>query len=315
LGFEQAKWVWKNGELVPWDRATVHVSAHTLHYGSGVFEGIRCYETLLGPAIFRLESHLDRFYRSAGTYGIEIPYSREELAEAIRQVVLRNGFESCYVRPICYHGSGALAVQPRGCPVEVAIFAWPWESLLGSDKKADGARVTISPWTKFHASMMPTGAKACGQYLNSMLALQDAVRRGFDEAILLDMAGNLAEGSGENLFLVRGGTVLTNPSSDSILQGVTRDSVIEIAQDLGYPVELRPLQVAELLTADEAFFTGTAAEVAPIAEVDGVRIGLGRRGHVTERIQKVFFAATAGLEPKYRNWLHPVIKTDSRRLS
>jgi branched-chain amino acid aminotransferase len=304
-----------NGELIPWARATVHVSAHALHYGSGVFEGIRCYETPKGPAIFRMHAHFKRFFASATAYGIEIPYTKDELRGAVRRLVERNEFQSCYVRPICYYGSDTLAVQPLDCPVEVAIFAWPWAPLLGAKKQIEGVRVTISPWVKFHSSMMPTTAKACGQYLNSMLALREAVSRGFDEAILLDTDDHLAEGSGENIFIVRNGTVVTNSDIDSILMGVTRDSVIQIAQDLGYPVHIRPLRVDDLLSADEAFFTGTASEVTPIAVVDRQKIGSGSRGPITERIQKVFFATTSGEEPKYKNWLEPVVKTGPPRLS
>jgi branched-chain amino acid aminotransferase len=315
LAFDRSKWVWMNGELIPWDRATIHVSAHGLHYGSGVFEGMRCYETPAGPAVFRMRAHFKRFFASARTYGMALPYTKEQLADAVFRLVRRNGFRSCYVRPICYYGSDSLAVQPLKCPVEVAIFAWPWAPLLGVEKQTEGVRVTISPWVKFHSSMMPTTAKACGQYLNSMIALNEAVRHGFDEAILLDTDGNLAEGSGENIFIVRGGTVATNNDTDSILMGITRDSVIQIAQDLDYPVHIRTLRIEDLLSADEAFFTGTASEVTPIIEVDGRKIGTGVRGPVTERIQKAFFNATAGKEPKYKNWLELVVKTSSPRRS
>jgi branched-chain amino acid aminotransferase len=304
-----------NGEVIPWDRATIHVSAHALHYGSGVFEGMRCYDTAAGPAVFRMRAHFKRFYASAATYGMAIPYTKDQLSGAVTRLVRRSEFRSCYVRPICYYGSHSLAVQPLDCPVEVAIFAWPWAPLLGAEKQAAGARVTISPWVKFHSSMMPTTAKACGQYLNSMIALREAVGRGFDEAILLNTEGNLAEGSGENIFIVRDGTVMTNNDADSILMGITRESVIRIAEDLGYPVHIRPLRVEDLFSADEAFFTGTASEVTPIIEVDGKKIGSGIRGPATGRIQKVFFDTTAGKEAKYKNWLEPVVKTRSLRLS
>jgi len=306
MSFEQSKWVWKNGELVRWSDATVHVSAHALHYGSGVFEGLRCYETLNGPAVFRLDAHLERLYASAGVYGIDIPYAREELAQATCDVISSNGFASCYVRPICFYGSDSLGLHPRNCPVEVAIFAWPWAPYLGAEGLGSGVRVTVSPWRKFHSQMMPTIAKACGQYLNSILAVRDAVARGFDEALLLDADGCVAEGSGENLFIVHENKLLTNDEQHSILMGVTRAAVIEIARDLGYAVETRALQLDEVLTADEAFFTGTAAEVTPIREVDKTMIGNGVRGPVTESIQQTFFGATQGREGRYRHWLHLV---------
>ena len=306
MAFEESKWVWMDGDLIPWLNATTHVSAHALHYGSGIFEGIRCYETAHGPALFRLDAHLERLYRSAEVYGIEIPFSQEQLAAGIRDVVRRNGFGSCYVRPICYYGSGSLGVHPRGCPVEVVVLAWPWAAYLGQEGLEQGVRVTVSPWRKFHARMMPTTAKACGQYLNSILAVRDAVERGYAEALLLDADGRLAEGSGENLFIVRGRRLVTNDERHSILLGITRDAVIRIARDLGYTVEVGELFLEDLLSADEAFFTGTAAEVTPISEVDGQPIGRGSRGPVTEEIQRIFFAATEGRHPAYQDWLHPI---------
>ena len=306
MSFEQTKWVWMNGELVPWANATVHVSAHALHYGSGVFEGVRCYETVDGPAVFRLDAHLERLEASAAVYGLEMTYSRDELEEAVCSVISRNEFASCYVRPICFYGSNSLGLLPRNCPTEVVIFAWPWAAYLGTEELEYGVRVTVSPWRKFQSQMMPTTAKACGQYLNSILAVRDAVARGYDEGLLLDADGYVAEGSGENLFIVREGKLFTNDESHSILMGITREAVIEIARHLGYAVEIRGLQLEELLTADEAFFTGTATEVAPIREVDGTVIGKGVRGPVTERIQQTFFAATQGRDRRYQHWLHLV---------
>jgi branched-chain amino acid aminotransferase len=306
MSFDQSKWVWRNGEIIRWEDATTHVSAHALHYGSGVFEGIRCYATDAGPAIFRLDAHLDRFYASAGVYGLEIPYDRLELTEAIEELVRVHEFESCYLRPLCYFGSSSLSVHPAKCPVEVVILAWPWAPYLGAVGLEEGVRVTVSPWKKFHSEMMPTTAKACGQYLNSILAVRDAFKRGFDEALLLNSEGHLAEGSGENLFIVRHRELITNDERDSILMGITRDAVIRIASDLGYPVVTRAMTLEELVGADEAFFTGTAAEVTPIREVDGVTINGGRRGPVTEQIQRVFFSAVAGREERYDEWLHLV---------
>ena len=306
MSFDQTKWVWRNGDIIPWREANTHVSAHALHYGSGVFEGMRCYETVDGPAVFRLDAHLDRLYNSARVYGIEIPYQRIRLVEAICEVVERNEFRSCYVRPLCYYGSSTLGVHPAKCPVEVVILTWPWAAYLGAESLEKGVRVTVSPWLKFHSQMMPTTAKACGQYLNSILAVRDAVSRGFDEALLLDTDGHIAEGSGENLFIVSDGRLVTNDERHSILLGITREVVMQIARDLGYRVETGALRLDDLLNADEAFFTGTAAEITPIREVDGVPINGGQRGPVTRQIQEVFFAATSGSDLRYRHWLHPV---------
>ena len=306
MSFEQSKWVWRNGEIIRWEDATTHVSAHALHYGSGVFEGMRCYATGDGPAIFRLDAHLDRLYASAAVYGMEIPYTRFELIEAIEEVIRRNEFASCYVRPLCYFGSSSLSVHPGKCPVEVVILAWPWAPYLGAVGLEKGVRVTVSPWKKFHSEMMPTTAKACGQYLNSILAVRDAVQRGYDEALLLNHEGHLAEGSGENLFVVSNGELVTNDERESILMGITRDAVIQIARDLGYGVVTRAMTLEDLLGADEAFFTGTAAEVTPIREVDGGLISSGNVGPITQSIQRLFFSAVVGRVPRYKDWLHVV---------
>jgi branched-chain amino acid aminotransferase len=306
MSFENSKWVWMNGQVIPWANATTHVSAHALHYGSGVFEGMRCYETDEGPAVFRLDAHLDRLYASARAYAIEIPYSQKELTEGVCEIIRRNGFTSCYLRPICYLGSGSLSLHPNGCPVEVVVLAWPWATYLGAEGLSNGVSITVSPWRKFQSHMMPTTAKACGQYLNSILAVRDAIGRGFAEALMLDADGHLAEGSGENLFIVRDGKLLTNDERHSILMGITRDAVLKIAEDLGYPVQIETLSLEDMLAADEAFFTGTAAEVTPIREVDGKVIGNGSRGPITKAIQQVFFDATSGRDPRYKEWLRIV---------
>ncbi len=306
MSFENVNWIWKNGEIIPWADATVHVSAHGLHYGSGVFEGIRCYETESGPAVFRLREHLERFAASAAAYDFEIPYSMDQLADATCDLIERNGFSSCYIRPITFRGSGTLGLHPGKCPLETVIMAWPWASYLGAEGLEHGVRITVSPWRKFHSSMMPTTAKACGQYLNSILAVQDAFSRGYDEGLLLDMHGSLAEGSGENLFVIRDGKIVTNKADDSILMGITRDAAIEIARELGFSVEARSLDLDDLLSADEAFFTGTAAEITPIREVDGKVVGEGKRGPVTKQIQDTFFDAVAGRDARFKKWLHMV---------
>jgi branched-chain amino acid aminotransferase len=306
MAFDTTKLIWMNGKFLPWQEATFHVSAHALHYGSGVFEGMRCYETVNGPAIFRLDEHLARLYASAAVYGIEIPVSLEELAQATRELITLNGFSGCYIRHIAFYGSESLALHPGKCPVQVAILAWPWGHYLGAEAAKSGVRITVSPWLKFHSQMMPTRAKACGQYLNSILAVRDAVARGYDEALLLDSHGHIAEGSGENLFLVSDGRILTNNEDDSILLGITRDSVIQIARDLGYSVETHTLHLEDLLTADEAFFTGTAVEVVPVREVDGKPIGSGVVGRITTKIQSAFVDAVAGCDLRYEHWLTPV---------
>ncbi len=295
-----------NGELLPWSQATTHVSSHALHYGSGVFEGIRCYATDDGPAIFRLEDHLERFFASAEIHGIEIPFSFDDLTDAMAQVIQENDFNACYVRPIAFFGSGSLSLHPRNCAVEVVILAWPWADYLGADGQKQGVSVTVSPWRKFESRMMPTTAKACGQYVNSVLAIRDAISRGFAEAILLDADGNIAEGSGENLFIVSDGELLTNDAIHSILPGITREAVLRIASDLGYTIKVKPLTLIDLVSADEAFFTGTAVEVTPIREVDGTPIGRNTPGPVTAEIQRAFFAVTAGRDERYNHWLYPI---------
>jgi branched-chain amino acid aminotransferase len=303
MSFGNAAWIWKNGSLVPWAEATFHVSAHGLHYGSGVFEGIRCYETENGPAVFRLGEHLERFFASADVYSFKIAYTLGELTTAVSDLIVANELTSCYIRPICFMGSGTLGVHPGKCPVEVAIMAWPWGPYLGNEGLERGIRVTVSPWRKFHSSVMPTTAKACGQYLNSILAVQDAFARGYDEALLLDKDGSLAEGSGENLFVVKDGVINTNKADDSILMGITRDAAIEIAKAEGYTVETRSLELSDLTEADEAFFTGTAAEITPIREVDGQAVGSGSRGPVTAVIQSKFFDGVNGRDDRFAKWL------------
>lgn len=306
MSLSESKWVWMDGNIVPWSSATVHISTHALHYGTGVFEGIRCYETASGPALFRLDAHLERFYASAAVYGLLIPFSKSQLADAICDVVRQNGFRSCYIRPICFYGSDGLSLVPDKCPVRVSILAWPWEPLHGQRSLKFGVRVAVSRWRKFHWRMLPTTAKACGQYLNSVLAIREAVHNGYDEALLLEAEGFVCEGSGENVFVVKDRTLVTNDAQHSILLGVTRDSVITIARDLGLKVETRALHLRNIYAADEAFFTGTAAEVTPIRSVDDKAIGAGARGPVTKVIQRTFFGIVKGCLPAYRAWLHPV---------
>lgn len=303
MSFSDVKKIWMNGKIMDWQDAKIHVMSHVIHYGTGVFEGIRCYNTVRGSAIFRLDAHLRRMCDSAHVYMMEMPYSREEITSAIFELIQANGFKDCYIRPIVYYGYDTLGVHPKKCPIEMAIAVWPWGAYLGEGGLEKGIRVTISPWTKYHSSMLPTVAKACGQYLNSYLSVREAQNKGFQEAVLLDREGDISEGSGENVFVVRGGRIYTNDPSSSILLGITRGAVIQIAKDLGYDVTIRKLSRGELFISDEIFFTGTAAEVTPVVEVDNRRVGSGMRGPVTKAIQDRFFEIVQGKRAEYDDWL------------
>ena len=282
--------IWQNGEFVDWDDATIHVLTHGLHYGTGIFEGARAYDTDNGTAVFRWEDHLDRFFASGKPYELEIPYSREELTEATLELLRQQDHDSAYIRPIAYFGYGSLGVSPDDCPVDVAVATWPWGAYLGEEAIEHGIEVMVSSWRKHASSQIPTNAKTTGLYVNSLLAGEEARRNGYAEAIVLNKEGKVAEGPGENLFLVRDGELYTPALSQSILDGITRDSVITLARELGYTVhDQATISRGELNTADELFFTGSAAEVTPIRKVDNVEIGNGDRGPVTEEIQSAFF--------------------------
>ena len=295
--------IWMNGELVPWHEAKVHVLSHALHYGSGVFEGIRAYETSRGPAVWHLEAHLDRMYDSASIYFMEIPYSKDQLVQATKDVIRANDLPACYIRPIAFRGYGEIGVNPLANPVDVSIAVWPWGAYLGEDALEQGVRVKVSSWKRHDQNSLPSSAKATGGYLVSILAKIDSLKSGYDEAVLLNHEGHVGEGSGENIFVVRGGELVTPPTSDGCLAGVTRNSVMTMARDLGYTVTERSLVRTDLYLADEVFFTGTAAEVTPIREVDDRVVGEGRRGPVTKSLQDAFFAATKGDDPRYVGWL------------
>lgn len=297
----ESQFVWKNGTILPWKDATVHISSHGLHYGTGVFEGIRCYPTNRGPAVFRMGAHLDRLFASAQVYGMALRYTRQDLARGILDVIRANQFSDCYVRPVAFYGSRSLSLNPSQCPVEVAILAWPWQPYLANERGTIHA--TFSRWRKFSPAAMPATAKACGQYLNSVLATQEASTGGFDEAILLNEDGTIAEGAGENLFVVRDGQLVTNDATSSVLLGITRDSVLKAARRLELPIQVRELTVDDLLTADEAFFTGTATEIAPIAAVDREPIGTGAPGPITLLVQRTYADIVHGKEPYYSDWL------------
>jgi len=298
-------WIWYDGTLVPWREANTHVLTHSLHYGLSVFEGLRAYKTVDGTSIFRLRDHTDRLFNSARIFLMDIPYSRDEIAEAHREVVRQNRLETCYIRPIAFYGSEKMGVSPRGAAVHVAIAAWPWGAYLGEDGLQKGIRVKTSSFARHHINVSMVRSKTSGHYVNSILANMEATRDGYDEALLLDTSGFVAEGAGENLFLVRNGR-LVEPQLVSGLTGITRASVMELAKDLGIEVLSQPLTRDDVYLADEAFFTGTAAEITPIRELDGRIIGLGHRGPVTERIQSRFFEVVSGRAEQYRHWLTKV---------
>ena len=295
--------------MVPWHEANVHVLTHTLHYGLGVFEGIRCYRTEnKSSIIFRLQEHVDRLFNSAIILGIEVPYSKKEIFETIIQVVRENRLEECYIRPIVFLGDNKMGLNPNGVDVRVAIAAWPWGTYLGADGLNKGIRVRISSFTRHHVNISMTRAKACGYYINSILAKAEAVKDGYDEAILLDPTGYISEGSGENIFLLTRGVLRTPSLSCSNLEGITRDAVMEICRDMDIKVAEGFITRDELYIADEAFFTGTAAEITPIREVDNRKIGVGRPGPVTTALQAAFFDIVQGRDSKHADWLAPVFE-------
>ena len=294
--------IWKDGKLIEWRDATIHVLTHSLHYGMGVFEGVRAYETPKGTAIFRLQEHTQRLFNSAKIFRIDIPFDMETVLEAQKQVVRANKLASCYIRPLVWIGDEKLGVSAKGNTVHLAIAAWPWGAYLGEEGIAKGIRVRVSSFTRHHVNSSLVRAKASGYYINSILANQEALTDGYDEALLLDTEGFVSEGSGENVFIVRGGKLYT-PDLASCLDGITRNSVITMAHDLGIEVIEKRITRDEVYCADEAFFTGTAAEVTPIRELDNRPIGIGRRGPVTEKLQTLFFDVVAGRAPQYEHWL------------
>jgi branched-chain amino acid aminotransferase len=295
--------IWHNGEFVAWEDAKIHVLTHGLHYGTGVFEGIRCYETERGPAVFRHVEHLERLERSAKLYYMELPYTVEQLRAATKELIARNGLPSCYIRPIAYRGYGHMGLNPLDAPVEVSIAVWPWGSYLGDEGTRDGIRAKVSSWEKISGRSLIPQAKASGQYLNSVLAKIESVKAGYEEAILLDDQGNVAECSGENIYVVREGVVATPPTSSPVLDGISRRSVIQIARDLGYTVVERDIARTELYLADEVFLTGTAAELVPVREIDDHAVGTGRPGEITRVLQRSFIDALQGRSERYLEWL------------
>jgi len=295
--------VWLNGEFVDWDDARYHALSHVANYGTGVFEGSRCYETPSGPAVFRLDAHLDRLADSASVLGIDLDYSPADLREATLDLIRRNGLDSCYVRHNVSYGYGSLGLDTDDCPVNTLIAAMPRETYLGADAVAEGADVELSPWRRLHSSQFPTQVKAIGPYVMNALAKRHAVANGYDEAILLDVDGNVAEGSGENVFVVDDGRLYTPGLDSSVLPGITRRSLVRIARDRGYDVTETRLTTGQLYTADEAFLCGTAAEITPVRSVDDVTIGDGEPGPVTTELREAFFEAARGADDRYRDWL------------
>lgn len=300
------EYIWFNGELVPWDKATLHVLAHVVHYGSSVFEGIRCYATPGGPAIFRLKEHTRRLFNSAKIYRMTIPFSEEQINRACHEVVSANNLRSAYLRPVVFRGYGSLGVDPRGCPVEVAVAALDWGKYLGDEALEQGVDVGVSSWTRIAPNTLPAMAKAGANYMNSQLIKLEAAQHGYSEGIALDINGYVSEGSGENIFLVRDGKLITPPLAASVLPGITRDTIITLAREEGIPVIEERIPREALYLADELFFTGTAAEITPIRSVDGIQVGAGRRGPITERLQQAFFGVINGEREDRWGWLDRV---------
>jgi branched-chain amino acid aminotransferase len=296
-------YIWKNGTFLPWAEATTHVLSHGLHYGTGVFEGVRAYETPKGTAIFRAKEHFDRLVNSAKIITMKPPFTSEQMQAATVELLQKNNLKSCYIRPIFYYGYGELGLNPGTNPVDAVIAAWEWGSYLGEEGLEKGIRCKVSSWTRLDSRTMPPTAKSTANYLNSGLAKMEAIDCGYDEAILLNSNGTVSEGPGENIFVIKDGKISTPPTSDCALAGITADSAIKIARDLGYSVEKRSLLRDELFTADELFFTGTAAELTPIREIDRRIIGDGKRGPITKAIQDTYFAAIKGQDSRYAHWL------------
>lgn len=296
--------IWMDGTLVDWDKAQVHVLTHALHYGSGVFEGIRCYETADGPAVFRLTEHMQRFERSAKMLFMDLPYSVAEMVEAVKETIRVNKLKSCYIRPLAFRGYGVMGLDPIPAPVQIIIAVWPWETYMGEEALTRGVDVGVSSWRQRGINSLPPAIKATGNYLNSSLARIEANQHGYNEAILLNEEGRVCEGTGENLFVVRDGVISTPPVSDGLLEGITRDSLMVIADNLDYAVLEESLVRTDLYTADEMFMTGSAAEVVPVRSVDG-RV-IGDAGPITLELQKTFFRVVHGEEPDYEEWLERV---------
>ena len=306
MSYEEVTKVWMSGKLVDFADAKIHAFSHVFHYGSGMFEGARLYKTRNGSAAFRIDEHIKRLYDSCRVYRMTIPFAPAQFKDAIFETIRANGFDECYIRPVVYRGLGALGVNPLKSPVEVMIAVWKWGKYLGDEAIEGGVDVCVSSWNRMAPNTFPAMAKATGNYLNSALIKMEALANGYEEGIALDNAGRISEGSGENIFLVYGGRILTPPLAGTILPGITRDSVMRLAVDAGYTVVEQQIAREMLYVADEIFFTGTAAEITPIRSVDRIPVGSGRRGPVTERLQKEFFSLVEGLSEDRYGWLTPM---------
>ena len=307
MAAHKADMVWFNGELVPWDDATVHVTAHVLHYGSSIFEGIRAYASDEGPAAFCLDAHIVRLFNSAKIYRMDIPYTHEEIKQAILDTIAANGHSSCYIRPLAFRGAGSLGVNPLASPVDVVILTFEWGAYLGPEAIEQGVDAGVSSWRRMAPGTFPAAAKIGGQYINSQFITMEAQGHGYVEGIALDVNGLVSEGSGENIFVVTNGTIVTPPFASSILQGITRNCVIQLCKDLEYPLREESIPRELLYLADEVFFSGTAAEITPVRSIDGISIGSGRRGPVTEHLQSEFFGITQGRISDRHGWLTPCL--------
>lgn len=313
--FTTTEWIWKNGEMIPWKEATLHVMSHVVHYGSSIFEGIRCYATPEGPAIFRRDDHVRRFFDSCRVYRMELPFAQEELAAACHELVERNGLTECYIRPIALRGFGAVGVNPQGSPIDVYLICWPWGAYLGSEALEEGVDVRVSSWHRPAPNTIPTMAKAGGNYVNAALIKMEAHEDGYAEGIALGPGGLVSEGSGQNIFAVRDGVLLTPPLDGTMLAGITRDCVVRLAHDAGIEVRERPMPRELLYVADELFFTGTAAEITPIRSVDRIAVGEGKPGPVTRRLQSDYLGIARGEAEDPYGWRQMSAGSTTARVS
>jgi len=303
MAIKKSEFIWFNGRFVPWDEAKVHVLTHALHYGSSVFEGIRCYKADRGPAVFCLSQHVKRMFRSCKIYRMKIPYSADQICQAIVDTVAKNGLQSCYIRPLVFRGYEQLGIEPRTCPVELVIAAWEWGAYLGAEALEQGIDVGVSSWRRLAPDTVPIAAKVGGYYVNSQLIRMEAAEHGYGEGIALDIYGYVSEGSGENIFIIQDGVLYTPPLSASLLGGITRSCIITLAHDLGYETKETLIMREQLYIADEIFFAGTAAEITPIRSVDHIVVGSGRRGPITAKLQSEFFGVVSGQVPDRHHWL------------
>ena len=298
-----SKNIWFNGELVSFDKAKIHVLSHCIHYGTGVFEGIKCYNTPKGPAVFKLKEHMERLHKSANNYKMTIPHSVDELCKGTLDLIKSNQLDECYIRPVAYYGYDTLGVHPKDCPTEVAIGTLNWGAYVGKDALKKGAHITISPWKKYQSKSFPASTKSSGTYLNSLLAVEDAKSRGFDEALLLNLDDTIAEGSGQNFFIIKDGVFHTNDKNANILMGITRETVLHLVDDLGMESKIADITQEDLYNADEAFFTGSASEITPIRKIDEHTFSNGKAGELTLKIQELYYNIVRGKNTKYESWL------------